>query len=74
MIYIAIIDNEKEILKKIEKTIMQIINKNVKIYFFTSANSFLTELEKTKFQIVISDISMPEMNGIEMIKKAKEIN
>ena len=43
MIYIAITDNEKEILKKIEKTIMQIINKNVKIYFFTSANVFLTE-------------------------------
>ncbi|MDD5053393.1 MAG: response regulator [Sulfuricurvum sp.] len=34
----------------------------------------LNKYQMNKFDIVITDILMPEMNGIEMIKKIKEIN
>lgn len=34
----------------------------------------LEEFEKEKFDIVVTDIRMPHMDGISMIKKIKEIN
>jgi len=34
----------------------------------------LEALEKDKFDIIISDINMPQMSGIEFVKKAKEIS
>jgi len=41
---------------------------------FTKAAKALTFLKKEMVDLVITDISMPEINGIEFIKKLKKIN
>lgn len=73
MIYIAVVDNEKKVLNKIQKVLYELINDNIKIDFYTNANEFLNELDRIRYQIIISDISMPGINGIEMVKRAKMI-
>lgn len=35
---------------------------------FSSAKAALTELEKTEFDLLLSDLMMPEMNGIELLQ------
>lgn len=41
---------------------------------FTNAKKAITFLNKTSVDLVITDVSMPEINGIEFIKKIKQQN
>src|SRR3954463_720714 len=37
---------------------------------FSSATAALAELEKTEFDLLLTDLMMPEMNGIELLQLA----
>ncbi|SHK52824.1 hybrid sensor histidine kinase/response regulator [Tepidibacter formicigenes] len=51
--------------------ILKSMGKEVDICF--SGDEALQKLNKTKFNLVISDLAMPNLNGIELAQKAKEI-
>ena len=60
---------------EIQNLMAQYLKKN----FFTVVNADnglegLQKYKKEKFDIVITDLSMPIMNGVEMLKEIKEIN
>lgn len=42
--------------------------------FARTGKEALEQLEKSSFDLVLSDIQMPEMSGIELVKKIKHIN
>ena len=41
---------------------------------YSNCESFLKELESTNIDVVLMDIGLPGMNGIEGVKRAKQIN
>lgn len=68
---LLIIDDEKSITNSLERY-FKLLD-----YDVTSSNSPLEALEMIKeenFSIVISDISMPDMDGVELLKKIKKYN
>lgn len=74
LINIAIVDNEKGVLENIRGILLDMLgdSKDIHIDMYEKAKDFLAAFEKTRYQILISDVDMPEMNGIEMGKKARE--
>ncbi len=68
---ILIVDDDADILKNI-KEILGPFNYN--IMTTVSPREGLALLEKNDFDILITDIKMEEMNGFELIKRAKNIN
>ncbi|MFO7553703.1 MAG: response regulator [Desulfobacterales bacterium] len=66
---IMVVDDEKQICKNVEK----ILSKNdYEIIHATSAKEALEKLAKDSFALLISDIVMPEMNGLELLKLVKK--
>ena len=62
-----------------EPEVRNSITKNLEIFFnnITTAKDGLEELEKfntESFDLIITDICMPNLNGIDLIKKIKEIS
>lgn len=52
--------------------LLEVFFKNVKVVH--DAESALTEFQKNRYEVVISDIELPGMNGIELSKNIREIN
>ena len=59
----------------IQKSMSKFLNKFFSLVI-TASNGLegLNSFEKNKFDIVITDLSMPKMNGLDMIAKIKEID
>lgn len=74
MINIAIVDNEKSVLENISGILSDMWGESDDIHIDTyeKAKDFLAAFETVRYQILISDVDMPEMNGIEMGKKARD--
>lgn len=74
MINIAIVDNEKSVLENISGILSDMRGESDDIHIDTyeKAKDFLAAFETVRYQILISDMDMPEMNGIEMGKKARD--
>lgn len=74
MINIAIVDNEKSVLENINGILSDMRGESDDIHIDTyeKAKDFLAAFETVRYQILISDVDMPEMNGIEMGKKARD--
>jgi DNA-binding NarL/FixJ family response regulator len=71
IIYIALLDDHKMFLDGM-KSMLQAIE-NFKIVFVeNTAKKALLQLKEFTPDIIITDISMPEMNGIEFIKEVKK--
>ncbi len=56
-----------------------LLSEMLEIFDFSSVSArngheALAALEENKFSLVITDIKMPEMSGIELLGKVKEIN
>ena len=66
---ILIVDDETAQMKALCNTLQ---DHNYKTVGFSSARSALAELEKTGFDLLLSDLMMPEMNGIELLQAAKK--
>lgn len=75
LINIAIVDNEKGVLENIRGILLDMLgdSKDIHIDMYEKAKDFLAAFEKTRYQILISDVDMPEMNGIEMGKKRASV-
>ena len=62
------IDDEVNVLNSIKRAFR---NEEFDGYYFTSAVEALEEIEKSRPEVIVSDILMPEMNGFELLQKAK---
>ena len=72
---IALIDDEPAILENIRKCVESEVTPQdeVKIFVYNYGKDFLREMEQgCEFDILVSDIDMPEMNGMELGKRIRE--
>lgn len=68
---ILIVDDEETIAWGISKTLSQ-SDLGVETAYTTKAKEALDMITKSKFDMVITDIRMPEMSGIDLLKEVKE--
>ncbi len=71
MAHLLIVDDEKSICELLEITFRK---EGHRVETATSGEAARRRLQSQIFDIVISDLSMPEMNGIELLKLVKEIS
>ncbi len=68
---VLFVDDDEYLLKMVNYLFM---SKGVKLEQAKSGVEGLEKLRSTKIDLIISDISMPEMDGIEFCKKVKKDN
>ena len=68
---ILIVDDEKEILDALEAAFL---TTDLDIHTTDNPIKALEMIKETHFYVVISDIAMPQMNGLVLLKKIKEYN
>lgn len=68
--YVYIVDDESEIL---ELTQDFLESENYRVKTFISAKELLVSLKSEVPDLIISDIKMPEMNGIELLREVNKI-
>lgn len=70
---IVIIDDEVEILDMLSRFLSR--NPNFSVTTFSNPVSALSSINNnTKYDLVLLDIMMPQMNGLDVLEKLKEIN
>ncbi len=69
---IAIVDDHPMFREGI-KHILQFTGKFESVHEFINGYDFLNQIEKHEYDIVLMDIEMPEINGIETTRKALEL-
>ena len=70
---IVIIDDEVEILDMLSRFLSR--NQNFAVQTFSNPVSALSSINNnTKYDLVLLDIIMPQMNGLDVLEKLKEIN
>lgn len=69
---ILIIDDEEEILKVIENYLIKCQIDRDKIIFARDGEQALLEFENNKIGLIIVDLQMPKINGIEFIEQIKQ--
>ena len=65
---ILIVDDEPEVLESLRRLLR---NEPYRVVTTTSPHEALTLLAANPFDVLISDIDMPEMSGVELIKRAR---
>lgn len=70
-INILVVDDEKEIADLIE---IYLVSDGYKVFKASNAQDGLAILDKEDIHLVLLDIMMPGMNGLEMCKKIRETN
>jgi len=71
-INVMIVDDEREILKMIESALNKSDFKTVKTYY--NPLDAIRAYNGSNYDVVLLDIMMPEMDGIEVLNKLKEKN
>lgn len=69
---LLIVDDEPDILETLEEMFKYESNLDIDVYVAKSAINAVKLLEKIKFDVVMTDIKMPGMNGIELFRLIKE--
>ncbi|HOK39650.1 MAG TPA: response regulator [bacterium] len=69
---ILIIDDEENIIDTLKYRLE--LEENLEVKSETNPIKAIELIEKEKFHIVLTDIMMPEMDGITLLKKIKEID
>ena len=70
---ILVIDDEIEILDMLSRFLNR--NSNFSVQTFSNPVSALSSINNnTKYDLVLLDIVMPQMNGLDVLEKLKEIN
>jgi response regulator RpfG family c-di-GMP phosphodiesterase len=72
--YIAVVDDEQDLVCLFRDALSQV--PGVQVFGFTEPTLALQhfEVNQSNYRIIISDYRMPEMNGIELLSRIKEIN
>lgn len=68
---IVIVDDEVEILKPLEE---MLVDEGFSVRAFSSPLKALAYLQTQSPDLVVFDIKMPEMNGLELLKRVREIH
>ncbi len=68
MTKIAIIDDENEILKVLERA----LQREFEVTTFTNPVAGFNEVIQGKFDLVLCDIMMPQLNGLTLLKQLRE--
>ncbi|MBF0329221.1 MAG: NAD(P)H-dependent oxidoreductase subunit E [Nitrospirae bacterium] len=68
---ILVVDDEKIVLKSCEKVLAP---EGYKVSTVASGREALDLLDKNRYDLIITDIKMPEMDGIEFIRQARKKN
>ncbi len=68
--FVYVVDDEEEILHLVEAFL---VDANFRVKTFLNPNHLLESLKTEVPDIIISDIKMPEMSGIELLKKVNTI-
>lgn len=69
---IAIVDDEKEMLEMLKTHLEK--NKEYLISTYNNPVFFLDNYTSEKYDLILSDINMPEMFGLDLLEKIKKIN
>ncbi|MDN5106241.1 response regulator [Aliarcobacter butzleri] len=69
---IAIIDDEVEILNLLSRFLSR--NPNFSVASYANPLAALESLSMSSYDIILLDIMMPQMNGLEVLEKIKEKN
>ena len=71
---VAIVDDEKDITVLFRDALRRI--KGISIFAFTNPLMALEHftINKEQYVLVISDLRMPSLNGLELVKKIKDLN
>lgn len=67
---IAIIDDEPQILETLKKFLSR--KKLFEIEIFDNPTLAITPIKSGKYDLIICDIMMPQMNGIDLLKEIKK--
>ena len=70
-INILVVDDEKEIAELVE---IYLVSDGYRVFKAENAREGLEILEKENIHLVLLDIMMPGMNGLEMCRKIRETN
>ena len=70
-IAILVVDDEKEIADLVE---IYLVSDGYKVFKANNAKEGLEILEKEEIHLVLLDIMMPGMDGLEMCRKIRETN
>lgn len=65
---IVIVDDDESI----RKTFLLILQKNYRVYLAKDSKEALKYFKKTKIDLIIADLRLPDMNGPKMIAKFRE--
>jgi two-component system cell cycle response regulator len=68
---IMIVDDEENILKLMQHSLQE-NGHNVAV--FSDAEDAIEEIEKEAYDLIITDLKMPKLSGIEFVKKVKKIS
>ena len=71
-ISILLVDDEADILDLLKQELIEMNNK-FEVFITTSGYEALNYLRNYKIDILITDIAMPDMDGYELYKRAKEL-
>jgi len=69
---ILVIDDEEEILKVIENYFIKSNIEKEKIIFALNGEEALEKIQNNKIGLIIIDLQMPKINGLEFIEKIKD--
>ena len=70
---ILVIDDEREILDMLSRFLNR--NPNFSVQTFSNPVSALSSINNnTKYDLVLLDIMMPQMNGLDVLEKLKDMN
>ena len=69
--YILIVEDEQDMLLGLQKILS---NQGHKVEIAESGSAGLEKVQKSKYDIVITDLKMPDVDGIELLQKVKELN
>lgn len=65
---IVVVDDDESI----RKTFFLILNKNYRVYLAKDSKEALQRFKKSKIDLIIADIKLPYLGGLEMIGKFRE--
>ena len=73
--YKAIIVDDEEMIRKGIKNVIQWASLGIdEVHIASSAKEAFEKMQNIKFNIMITDICMPEMDGLTLVKEVNEIN